>query len=436
MDTINTEKEISSAIKYKFAEKLKNGQLKIAIVGGGLGGITIASRLRKDLPKAQITIFDPDETIKYQPGFTLLATGIYKREDVIFQKKKYIPKRVEWIKENIVKLLPQSNQIQTEKETYDYDYMILATGTVYRFEEYKNLSVDVIHDPNTPVTSVYTLEGAIKANKFLFDAVKNHKKLIFVEPNTPFKCGGANKKVNFLFRDLCKKNGTLENFDTLLCSGSGELLSSPIHSKMIEMLFIEKNMPYKLFHMLDEVDIERKVAIFKKIQHYTENGVEKVQIDRVEEPFDYLFVIPVMAAPDMINEAGLSITQGHVAGYWADVDKFTLQHKRYDNIFAIGDCAGSPKGKTGASIRKQYPVLASNLLAHIHGKELKDKFNGYTACPLLTQFGKAVLVEFDYDGAAPSVPFIGPTEQSWLNWLVKRYFLKSMILKGMLRGRI
>ena len=138
-----------------------------------------------------------------------------------------------------------------------------------------------------------------------------------------------------------------------------------------------------------------------------------------------------MSAPKFITQAGLSSQKGN----WVDVDKFSLQHQTYKNIFAVGDCAGVPKGKTGASIRKQYPVITQNIIAYLQGKPLETKFNGYTACPLLTRYGKAVMVEFDYKGAAPTLECFGATRESYLNWAVKIYAMKAMVMKGMIHAR-
>lgn len=404
----------------------------IAIIGAGLGGISLSAKLVDDLPNAKITLFDADSTLYYQPGFTLIAAGIYQKSDTTYDKKDLIDSKVQWVKENVASVNPDSNTlVTTSGQEHSYDYLVIATGTTNMFEKYKGLSEEYINDPKTNVTSIYTADGAVKAQGMLKKILKDGGKVIFAEPNTPIKCGGANKKVNFLLEDAATTQGARSKIDMLLCAGGGEMLSSPTHAKMIEQFFIERKMPYNKQHLLAEVDTERNIAYFDKLMPYTENGEKKVAKERIEKPYDYLIVIPPMKTADFITEAGLAITKGHTAGNWVDVDQYTLQHKRYENIFAIGDCAGIPKGKTGASIRKQYPVVAANIIAHLDKKPLEAKFSGYTACPLLTRYGKAVMVEFDYEGTAPSMPCFGATRESWLNWFVKVYLMKPMVMKGM-----
>lgn len=426
----------SSLVAPTPAEAKSNLAPNIAIIGAGLGGISLSAQLISDLPNAKITLFDADPMLYYQPGFTLIAAGIYDKDDVSYDKKDLINKKVQWVQENVAKLDVESKSLQTTSgATHTYDYLIIATGTTYEFELYKGLSEEIVNDPSTNIASIYTADSAVKARDMLKKLAKNGGRAIFAEPNTPIKCGGANKKLNFLLEDLARSEGGRDKLEMHLYTGGDSMLSSPVHAKMIEQLYIERDMPYSTRHLLVEVDKERNVAIFEKLMPYRENGQDKVAKERVEVPYDYLFVIPKMKTSDFIAQAGLSISKGHTAGNWVDVDKYTLQHKKYPYIFAIGDCAGIPKGKTGASIRKQYPVVAKNLIAHLQGQNLEAKFNGYTACPLLTGYGKAVMVEFNYEGADPMLPCFGATRESWMNWFIKVYLMKPMVMQGMIYAR-
>lgn len=121
---------------------------------------------------------------------------------------------------------------------------------------------------------------------------------------------------------------------------------------------------------------------------------------------------------------------------WVDVDKATLRHTRYDNIFALGDCSNLPTSKTGAAIRKQAPALVRNLLAAMQGLPLPARYDGYTSCPVVTGIGKLVLAEFDYQKEpAESFP-IDQSQERWSMWLLKRYLLPLMYWRGMLKGRM
>lgn len=94
-----------------------------------------------------------------------------------------------------------------------------------------------------------------------------------------------------------------------------------------------------------------------------------------------------------------------------------------------------PRGKTAASVKWQVPVVVDNLVAETAGSAARKTYNGYTSCPMVTAIGKAMLIEFDYDGKLiPSFPFIPPLEERWVSWLIEEKGLKGAY-RAMLRGR-
>ena len=119
-----------------------------------------------------------------------------------------------------------------------------------------------------------------------------------------------------------------------------------------------------------------------------------------------------------------------------EVDKYTLRHPRFPEVFSLGDCSSLPTSRTGAAIRKQAPVLVENLLAVREGREPSARYDGYSSCPLVTGYGKLILAEFDYDGRPQeSFPF-DQSQERYSMWALKAYGLPEMYWNGMLRGRM
>lgn len=117
------------------------------------------------------------------------------------------------------------------------------------------------------------------------------------------------------------------------------------------------------------------------------------------------------------------------------MDKFNLQHKRFANIFSLGDASNLPTSKTGAAIRKQVPVLVKNLMSAMRGEELKAKYDGYTSCPLLTGYDSLILAEFGYDLKPEETFPFDQRKERYSMYLLKRYVLPQFYWHGMLRGR-
>ena len=115
----------------------------------------------------------------------------------------------------------------------------------------------------------------------------------------------------------------------------------------------------------------------------------------------------------------------------------SLQHKRYSNIFGVGDINGTPKGKTGQKpLNSPAPLVVNNLIDVIQGRSPSLQFDGYTSCPLLIKEGQAMLVEFDYeDNLTPSVPFIDPLQESYFAWFLEEMMLKPAYM-AVAKGRV
>jgi sulfide:quinone oxidoreductase len=145
-----------------------------------------------------------------------------------------------------------------------------------------------------------------------------------------------------------------------------------------------------------------------------------------------------MSAPRFALESPLAYDE--TAGKkkeWIPADKGTLVHPRFRNVFAAGDVAGIPTSKTSAAIRLQAPVVAANVIATLEGRRPEAVYDGYTACPFVTEYGKVLMAEFGYDKKpAPTLPWLDPGREHYAGWLLKRHVLRPMYFELMLRGMV
>ena len=74
--------------------------------------------------------------------------------------------------------------------------------------------------------------------------------------------------------------------------------------------------------------------------------------ETIEKNFDFLHLIPPMSAHKYISKSGLADANGFL-----DVDKSTLAHKKYRNIWGLGDCSNTPNSKTAAAVFSQTETL-------------------------------------------------------------------------------
>jgi sulfide:quinone oxidoreductase len=206
---------------------------------------------------------------------------------------------------------------------------------------------------------------------------------------------------------------------------SKALFGVPPVNKEVIRLFAEREIAANYEHVLTAIDPGRREASYR-----TASGT-------VTMDYDFIHVVPPMSAPDSLKASPLAWQEGPFASSgWLEVDKHSLRHRRYPNVFGIGDINGVPRGKTAASVKMQAPVAIHNLLEVIQGREPDASYNGYTSCPLITGVGSAMLVEFDYDGKLiPSFPFIDPLKEGWVPWLLKESLLQPAY-HAVLRGTV
>ncbi|WP_029904828.1 NAD(P)/FAD-dependent oxidoreductase [Prevotella sp. 10(H)] len=418
---------------YKLTEFSSKAKGKIVIIGGGAAGLSMAALLGRWLDNPDITLIDPSDRQYYQPGFTLVASGVYKPEDVWKEQKDCIHSHTKWIKDIVKEVKPVSNQVITaENGTIPYDFLVLTPGLQINWEKTEGITQQTLGLGNAH--TIYDFEGAQKTWAAIQEFSKTGGKGIFTDTYTKHKCGGAPKKICLLTEHYTRKQETRNNVDLHYYTASHELYDVPYYTPRLLEIYNERNVPINLNTRLKGVDTSAKRVYMERIETI---GDEKITIPFTED-YDFLHFTPPMSAPDFVKESGLSWTEGKLAAEgWVMVDKETLIHKTYSNIVCLGDCAGIPTSKTSAAVRKQVPVAAMNLISLMDGKTPETKYNGYAACPIITDYGHVLLCEFDYDkNPQPSTPFthLDMSREQAAAWHLKVSVLKPMYFNGMLNG--
>ena len=312
----------------------------------------MAAQLRRKLKTYDVAIVEPSTKHYYQPLWTLVGAGVFPKEQSERAESAFIPQGADWIREHVAEFHPERELHRDaagaarSATTFSWSASAFRSTGARSRDSRKALAVN--RSAATTPTSKSTTRG---------NACATFKggTALFTMPNTAVKCGGAPQKIMYLADDHFRRSGVREKSQVIFASAQGSLFAVEKYRKTLEKVAERKAIDLRFKHNLVELKPDQKEAIFEHLDTH----------ERITIPFDMIHVTPPMSAPDIIKSSPLANAAG-----WMDVDKYTLQHPKFPNVFPIGDCSGLPTSKTGAAIRKQAPVLVKNLVSAIHGEPL------------------------------------------------------------------
>ncbi|CAL8092456.1 unnamed protein product [Calicophoron daubneyi] len=394
---------------------------KILIVGGGTGGITMASRLSSKLPSGEVTVIEPSGIHYYQPLWTLVGAGIRTLDESRRPTSSLIPHGTTWIQDHVTKMEPEHSRLYLSNgKLLSYDYLILALGLTLRYDLVPGASEALEQDPR--VCSNYSPKYVLKTFEAFKGFTKGHA--VFTLPSGPIKCAGAPQKVMYLFEHYLRKTGKRDGAELEYFTAIPQMFSVNKYSRSLANICEKRNIKYNALHNLVNVNHKK-----------SELEVEHVNTkERRTLTYDFLHITPPMSSPDVLKQTS-KLTNPQASDY-VDVDAHTLKHKLFNNIFAIGDCAALPTSKTAAAVSSQSKVLEENLLDMLNGgKGDIAKYDGYTACPLITSYNHGVLAEFAYDNVVMETsPFDQSKERAW-HYFAKAVIMPTLYWDYLLKGR-
>lgn len=387
----------------------------VVVVGGGAAGITVASKLHRALRGSDPAVIEPSEHHFYQPLWTLAGGGVFSKEKSVRREASVLPKGATWVHDSVAELHPQEDYVVTTGgRRVAYDFLVVAPGIQIDWGAVAGLEESL---GRSGVGSIWSYEHVDRT----WELIKGFRggTAIFTYPSTPIKCPGAAQKITYLADDTFRRNGVRDRSRVIYASAAPSIYAVEKYARTLAGVVERRGIETRFRHNLVEIRPESRQAVFEQL----DTG------ERVVLEYDLLHVAPPQSAPDFIKQSPLA------GGAWLAVDKHTLQHERWPNVFALGDATSLPTSKTAAAVRAQAKVVVQNLLAARAGRPLPARYDGYTACPIITGYGRLVLAEFDYDLTPRETFPFDQSKERYSMYLLKKRGLPLLYWQGMMRGR-
>ncbi|XP_067327526.1 sulfide:quinone oxidoreductase, mitochondrial [Anolis sagrei] len=389
---------------------------EVLVLGGGTGGISMSARMKRKVGAGNVAVVEPQENHYYQPLWTLVGAGAKQLAPSSHPTASVIPSGVKWIQSRVQKLDPDKNCVHLENnQKISYKYLIIALGLQLHFEKIKGLPEGF----NSPkIGSNYSIHTVEKTWKALQDFKEGNA--IFTFPNTPVKCAGAPQKIMYLSEAYFRKTGKRPKANIIFNTALGVIFGVQKYADALLEIIKARDITVNYKYNLVEVRADKQEAVFENLDKAGETKVYQ---------YEMLHVTPPMGPPEVLLNSPVSDGAG-----WVDLNKETLQHKKYPNVFGIGDCTNLPTSKTAAAIAGQSGVLDKTISSIMKGRTPSKKYDGYTSCPLVTNYNRAILAEFDYN-AQPLETFpIDQSKERLISFHMKADMMPYLYWYGLLKG--
>ncbi len=390
----------------------------LVILGAGTAGTTVANMLRKKLPSDwALKIIDPETEHLFQPDLIFIPFEMQTPEKTLRPRKNTLGKGIEWIQRQVQQVDGDNNQVILDgDDKVPYDLLVIATGSHIHPEETPGLLGD---EWQKSIFDFYTLEGSIAMR----DALKKFEggRVVVNTVEMPIKCPVAPLEITFLAESFFTNKGIRGDVELTYVTPLDGAFTKPIASKALGGILDERGIKVEAEYNASEVDVDRKVLL---------------SYDEREIPFDMLITIPTHMGAQFIGDSGLGDDLAFIP-----TDHHSLIAKSHDNIFVLGDATDLPTSKAGSVAHFQAEVVVDNVLHLIKGESPKAVFDGHANCFIESGYGRAMLIDFNYEqeplpGVYP-LPTVGPfpllKESKFNHWgkLMFRHVYWHALLPGL-----
>lgn len=390
----------------------------VVILGGGTGGTLAANRLRRiyKLAELTITVIDQDDRHVYQPGLLFVPFGLTRTEDIVRPRRRQLHEGITFIESAIDHVDIEASTVSLpDGTTLAYDVLVVATGAVLVPEETEGLTGPGWMDK---VLTFYSPEGAGALGAAL--ATFDGGRVVVNVVDMPIKCPVAPLEFCFLADWYFHERGIRDRVQLTYVTPLDGAFTKPVASAHLAGMLVDKDVELVTEFNTGEVDGA---------------GGRLLSYDGREVPFDLAVVIPLHAGAAYVGRSpGLGDELNFVP-----TDEHTLQSKAAPNVFVIGDAANVPASKAGSVTHFEGETLVENVRRFLSNEPLEAGFDGHANCFIESGFGKALLIDFNYDtepltGHYPTKVGLPLLRESRLNHLGKLLF-QSLYWHRLLPGR-
>lgn len=378
------------------AKPLKLGDkthLETAIVAGGQFANSANAMLGafcKKNPTENVAFFsDKSRGIFHEFSKDLHAQGAFKNEAATGKSIFTAPKKGHFykIESDVVKFQPEKNRLVLQDKEFTYDHLILAPELEFDWGRVKGLEEALKDYWNSHCLT--TAQVTFGSNIIRASREFRYDNFVFAIPHVPYKNEGTSHII-YWFDQLKQDRYTESQWHK-----SKFIVTTPdqfvhrcprVNEQLLDQLS-KRGIEVKLGYELLEVKYNN-IHEYHRISELVYKNLSTGKTESLS--YGMLATYPDCKAPQAFatfyNEQNL-----------IPVDQYTLQHDKYSNVFAVGECTNLPTINNAIATAAQTHVVAGNVSYAKKNMPLKAKYSGVSATPIFTGPGKLLMPGFKYN---------------------------------------
>jgi sulfide:quinone oxidoreductase len=353
----------------------------VVILGGGFGGLELASRLSDSLAdEVRVTLIDRNDSFTF--GFSKLDIlfGHAAAAAVRLYYDDLAKPGVEFRQERLTAIDPATRHVTTDAGSYEADILVVALGAEYDVAATQGFAEGGLE--------YYSIAGAERMR----DALPGFTggTILIGVLGQPYKCPPAPFEGAFLLHDQLVERGLRDKTEIRIIAP----MSAPVP--------VTPEVSQRFLDELAERGIEYTAQ--KKVVELDPAGKEAVLESGERMAYDMFVGIPIHRVPKVVEQSGLT------ENGWVAVDRSNLMTP-FPNVYAVGDCAGLPMPKAGVFAENAADVVADDIASRLRGEELGRRYEGQGNCYIEFGGGRVAKVEVNFfGGPSPAAQVVGPSE--------------------------
>lgn len=377
----------------------------VIILGGGIGGVVAASKLRHLLDRQnRVVVVDRSPVHRFTGSYVWVLSGERTVSQTERELSRLNKKGVEFVQGEVESIDTAGSSVTVAGRKMEYDYLVVSLGA--------DLDPGAIPGLSRASVNVYTPEGLAEAHHSLIGFKGG--RLVIAICRMPFKCPAAPYEFAMMADSMLRAQGVRDKSEIEIITWepfpmpvAGKAMGDAVLS-MMEPLGIK----YRPESTITSIDPESRQANLE--------GAEPV-------PFDLMLAVPPHKCPDVIRDSGLT---GEAP--WVPVDPGTLASS-VENVYVIGDSSvvKLPNGKflpkAGVFAHKHAEAAAHQIAAKVKGSGAPKPYDGVGYCFIETGSGLAGYAKGNF--YAEPDPAITPKRPSKLLHIEKVLFEKYWFWK-------